>query len=464
MKHKILLLLTIALTAGLTFGQQVTITSSMRSIVSKTESFGLHKYPISFWNYTNIGEHGKYMTKAEVASWAEAGFTVPQSPGFDVNSKEQKRHIIKLLDWAEKYGMKLIVSDPRGDAKMGIDGNPDKDYADGIRAAVKDFGSHPALFGFQVGDEPDSAHKNVFFECYRIQKEVAPFLHPFSNLLPYFPGIEKRAGTNNWPDYLDEYARKSNADMVGYDCYAQMNPGDEGWNDYYRNLKLYREASLRNGIPFWNTILSVGHFRYRVPDLDEVRWQFNTSLASGANGIVWFFYYMREPHGNYRLSPVDEFWKKTQLYYDLQHVQNSFHRRYHDLFNNLVSTRLCFTGKNYGDGEWFTADDLISSITVTRDKNSNKKSDKPLLIGEFVNMHGQRYVMFVNNSMTESNRFYIRFPKDVKTFSWDWDGKEYEGAAYCSEAIITEADGEKLHELWLAPGQEAVYRVAFEIR
>ena len=327
----------------------------MRSIIAKTKSFGLDKFPVSFWSYTNIGEHGQYMTEAEVASWADAGFTVPQSPSFEVNDQEQKTHIIKILDWAKKYGLKIIVPDPRGYAKMGKDGKPDKDYADGIRAAVNDFGHHSALFGFHVGDEPDSVFKNVFFECYRIQKEIAPTLHPFANLLPHFPGIEKRAGTDNWPNYLDEYANKTNADLVGYDCYAQMNPGEDGWTDYFRNLNYHRDASLRNGIPFWNTILSVGHFRYRVPNQDEVRWQFNTSVASGANGIVWFFYYMRQPHANYRMSPVDEFWNKTQLYYDLQRVHNNFHRRYNDLFNNLVSTRLCFYGKNYGDGEWFSS-------------------------------------------------------------------------------------------------------------
>jgi hypothetical protein len=459
MKKSIFLFTAIALTASLAAGQQVTITAPMRSIVAKTESFGLNRYPISFWSYTNIGEHGQYMTEAEVASWADAGFTVPQSPGFDVNNKHQKKQIGQLLDWANKYGMKLIVTDPRGYAKAGKDDHPANGYTDGIRAAVKDFGTYPALFGFHVGDEPDSAHKKIFFESYRIQKEVAPNLHPFANLLPYFPGIEKRAGTDTWPNYLDEYARNTNADMVGYDYYAHMNPGEDGWTGYYKNLKFHREAALRNGIPFWTTNLSVGHFRYRIPNLDEIRWQFNTTIASGANGIVWFFYYMRQPHANYRMSPVDEFWNKTPLYYDLQRVQNSFHKRYKDLFNKLVSTRVCFYGKSYGDGEWFSPDDLITAIGTIRGKKGNINDDKPLLIGEFVNMKGQRYVMFVNNSMTESNRFIITFPGNATTYSFDWYGNEYAGPAYCSDEIITEKDGTQLHGLWLAPGQEALYRV-----
>ena len=451
LKFKCLILISLLAVAILP-AQNVELTPSMRSLLSKTESFGLKKFPISFWSYTNLAQHGKYMTENEVKSWADAGFTVPQSPGFDSNDPEQKGQIKQMLGWAEKYGMKLIVTDPRGYAKGGNEGNPDENYGDGIRAALKDFGNHPALFGFHVGDEPDAAFKNTFFECLRIQKELAPNLHPFANLLPHFPGIEKRAGTDTWPNYLDEYARKTNADLVAYDCYAQMKPGEEGWNDYFRNLKFHREASVRNGIPFWNTILSVGHFEYRMPNQDELRWQFYTSIAGGANGIAWFFYYMREPHGNYRMAPVDEFWNKTQGYYDLQRIQNGFHRRYGDLFNKLVSTRVCFYGRSYGNGEFFSPDSFISDITITRGINS-------LMIAEFIDAGGRPYVMFVNNSTDKNSCVQVSFPKKAKIFSWDWSGKEFEGAAYCSDQPKIDADGKQLHSLWLAPGQEAVYRI-----
>jgi hypothetical protein len=441
--------------AGQVFAQNAALTPAMRALLSKNESFGLGKYPISFWSYTNLEEHGRHMTESEVKSWADAGFTVPQSPGFESSDQEQKAHIIQLLDWAQKYGMKLIVTDPRGYAKGGEGGKPADNYADGVKAAVRDFGQHPALFGFHVGDEPDADFKNVFFECLKIQKELAPHLHPFANLLPHFPGIEKRAGTDNWPNYLDEYARKTNADMVGYDCYAQMNPGEDGWNDYFRNLKFHREAAVRNGIPFWNTILSVGHFNYRVPSQDDLRWQFNTSLAGGANGIAWFFYYMRQPHANYRMSPVDEFWNKTPMYYDLQRIQNAFHRHYGDLFNKLVATRVSFYGKSYGDGESFTPDSLISGITNVKGVNS-------LMVSEFMDATGRRYVMLVNNSTDKNCCVRVSFPRYARTFSWDWYGKEYEGTAYCGDRITNDSDGNQLHTLWLAPGQEAVYRVAID--
>ncbi|MGD9518444.1 MAG: hypothetical protein AB7W28_02925, partial [Armatimonadota bacterium] len=400
---------------------------NMRSLIERTQSFGLGKFPISFWSYTHLREHSQYMTEEEVEEWADAGFTVPQSPSFDPVDPEHKAHMLRLLDWAQARGMKLIICDPRchyRPLKLGTDGRAPEEYTQGVRAAVADFGNHPATFGFHVGDEPGSEDKDAFFACYRAQKEAAPDLHPFANLLPYFPGIEARAGAENWPAYLDEYVGESKADLISYDCYAQMNPGQGGWNNYYENLRLYREAALRNGVPFWNTVLSVGHFRYRCPNLDEIRWQFNTTIASGAHGLLWFFYYMRQPHANYRMSPVDELWDRTQTYYDIRRVQQNFHRHYGDLFTRIVATRVTFFPEPFGGGDKFTPNGLLSKVAPDH-------ADHPILIGEFVDLQGRRYVMIVNNSMADSVHVDVTFPgADARVFSWNWRGQEYEGAAY----------------------------------
>jgi hypothetical protein len=429
--------------------------ANLRAVIEKTRSFGLGRYPISFWSYTNLKEHGKHMDKAAVEEWADAGFTVPQSPSYDPNDPAQKAHVLRLLDWARECGMKLILCDPRGYARRGPGGEKGfvpAGYRKGIQAAVKDFGDHPATFGFHVGDEPGHDMKESFFACYRVQKEIAPSLHPFANLLPYFPGIEKRAGTDTWAHYLDEFVTKSHADLISYDCYAQMNPGQAGWKNYYENLRLYREASLRNGVPFWNTILSVGHFRYRCPNLDEIRWQFNTTVASGANGILWFFYYMRQPHANYRMAPVDEHWHRTPTYDYIRLVQKSFHRHYGDLFTRLVSTRVTFLPEAFGGGKDFTPNGIVSRITPDR-------KGHPILLGEFADLKGRRYAMLVNNSMTDSVNVGVTFPgQKVRVFSWGWDGAEHEGGAYCADHQVRSGEGLTIRH-WLAPGQEAVYRV-----
>ncbi len=427
---------------------------AVKAMLAKSASFNLGKYPISFWSYTNLNEHADHMTEAEVAEWADCGFTVPMSPSFDPAKPEQVAHMHKLLDWAHVRGMKLILCDPRCGAHWADQGGKlvvPPGYADGVRAAVKQFGDHPALFGFLVGDEPDAAMKDAFFECARIQKEIAPHLHPFANLLPFFPGIESRAGTDTWPNYLDEFYRKGNADLYSYDCYVQMNPGQSGWNDYFQNLRLNREAALRNGIPFWNTDLCTGHYNYRCPNYYELRWQFNTTVAAGAHGIIWFFYYQRAPEANYRFAPIDENWNHTQTWDDLRHVQKTFSRLYGDLFTRLAATRVTFNPVAFGGGEKFTPDDLVARISP---------DTSPVMLTEFVDAQGRRYVMLVNLSMTDNTRVSITLtnPK-ARYFSWNWQGKEFEGPSYSSNGQSRDDHGLLVLDHFLSPAQEAVYRI-----
>ena len=51
---------------------------------------------------------------------------------------------------------------------------------------------------------------------------------------------------------------------------------------YFTNLREFEAASRRHGIPYWTTLLSVGHFRYRCPREDDMRWQVSTAAAHGA--------------------------------------------------------------------------------------------------------------------------------------------------------------------------------------
>jgi len=438
--------------------QNNSVPENIIKILDKNISMKLTAYPLGFWNYTNLKMHGEHFTESEVKSWADAGFNLPQSPIYDPSDSKQKAQIEKMLKWANSYGIRLVLKDPRCEASPGKNGdwsNIRENYKEEAAAAIKDFAKYPALFGFHVGDEPDCNMKDSFFNYYRILKETGPNIPAFANLLPFFPGIESRAGTDTWPNYLDEYAKEANPDFFCWDCYAQMNPGKSGWHNYFENLRLNREASLRHGIPYWTTLLCVGHYNYRPPNIDELRWQFNTAIASGAQGIVWFHYYINTPLFNYRMAPVNEFWEKTQTYDDLKLIQNSFHKRYKNLFLNIVCTKTMFYPVAYGGGETFAPDNFVSSIKTD-------KPGHPVLISEFTDRKGNRYFMMVNMSMTENADVIITIPgNDVTLHSWNWDGKEYQGFSYCGEMIKKDDVGLTVHH-WLAPGQETVYRIESE--
>lgn len=456
MKHLFVSLSAALLTTGGLAAPQVP--DAIASMIARNEAMGLRHYPIGFWNYTNLGAHGQYMDEAEVQEWADAGFTVTMTPNYDPSEPRQVSQMRRILDWAHARGMKLIVCDPRTYAPSqslgrGHDAISDEHRA-GIAQAVALFGDHPAVLGFHIGDEPGVEANEAFFATYRATKNAAPHLFPFMNFLPWYPGVAQRVGYETWPEYLDTAVQKAHLDFLCWDCYAQMNPGLSGWDMYYKNLRLYREAAWRHGIPFWNTVLSVGHFNYRCPDYDDLRWQFNTTVASGASGVLWFFYYMREPHSNYRLSPVDENWDRTDTYDDLRRFQKAFHRMYGDLFLRIAPVRVTFAPEAFGGGETFTPNEVVSAVD---------SGGRPVLIGEFADTAGRRYVMLVNNSTEENARVAVTFPgADVTLFSWGWNGAERSGNAYSADSAERTEGGVTVWH-WLAPGQEAVYRVESEL-
>jgi len=212
-------------------------------------------------------------------------------------------------------------------------------------------------------------------------------------------------------------------------------------------------------ISIWNYTNLAEHGRYMTEaEMDSLADAGRFPLAvehvggPGANGVSWFFWYMKQPHCNYRLSPVDKFWEKTQGYYDIRRVQKNFHRLYGDLFNRLVSTRVRFFSRAYGGGQLWRPNELVSEIWPAYN------NELPVLIGEFADAAGARYVMFVNNSMTENDRIKITFPKNVRLFSRDWNGQERQGPAYAVDTVEKSENGQVLWH-WLSPGQEAVYRI-----
>ena len=435
-----------------------TVPGYVKQIVDKTEALGLEGYPISFWNYNFLWIKSNFeaMDEQAVREWAEAGITVAQGPRFHADRAEEVRRVHELLDWCGKYGVKLIIPDSRTSFPSDVnDGEATwADYEKRAREAIAEFGDHPAVFGFHVGDEPHANAKDTFSGAVRRLKELAPRLHPFANLLPYWEGMEKAAGANSWPEYLDEYAAEGRPDFVCYDCYRQMEDGDKGVDIYYTNLRLHREAMVRNAVPFWNTPLSVGHYQYRHPTRDDLRWQFHTSVAFGAKGVSWFFWYHPYPEANYQNAPYDDFFKKTQTYHDLYDIHNRFQRRYGKIINRLVSTRVTFSGaKPLGGCREFTPNGLVAKV-----------EGGPILVGEFVDPDGKRYVMLVNLKMEGASRMQVTFTgKHARYYSYRWsDGGEFEGRSEISIGEKKDGPLGPMIDHYVYPAQMVLYRVDSE--
>lgn len=409
------------------------------------------QFPIGFWNYAGIANQDA----AAVKDWADAGMTLTMGPNYGSDTAQTKK-MRAMLDAAAEAGIRVILCHEHGYwphlTKAG-----EEAYRRDFKAAVKALGSHPAVVGFHVGDEPGTAEFADACRATRIQKEIAPHLQPFLNLLPMYVGIESRIGYHDWGKYLDDYVTGAQPPFLCYDCYTQMNPdpdGDAFWGFemYFANLRAYWEAAARHNMDYWTTLLSVGHFRYRCPREDDLRWQVNTAAASGAKGLLWFFFYMREPHDNYRVAPIDEHGERTETYEWLSRVCRTFLKWQAPILLECALVRSSHVGKGWGG--WPTFDAGTGLVT-----KAHSSTGTPLIISEFKHRNGADYLAVVNNSQKESTHaeLVVRGRKP-NLYRVGWEAKETSLVDSCGNGAEHGTDYIKLQR-WLAPGQMEIFRV-----
>jgi len=402
----------------------------------------MNKFPIGCWTYFPFAK--TWDTLAQ--DYHDLGLTNPMTPVF--NDGDDPEKMVRLLDQFHELGMQVIVYDNRVTAKAGV-------YVDEATFRVRfqksldQFGSHPAVFGFYVGDEPDAPDAAEFFKTARIQREMAPHLVPFLNLLPWFDWIGERMGTTAYAPYLDRAIKEGHLAQVGYDCYTQMWEGDSGYDVYFDNLREMRDASNRHNIPFCNTLLSSGHYDYACPDQDDFRWQISTSVALGAKALTYFYVAGIHPHCNYRHFPINTFCERTEAFYWLSEENRIFLARYGDLMLQLTCVKSEFTKKAYGGLNLFAPDDTLLGADNAKDIN--------MLISTFVGPDGTKYRVVVNMDRKKNIEARLRFAPGVKVSRLAWE-QQWENCGVLTDAVGALSQDGAVTSLWLAPGQMEVLR------
>lgn len=413
------------------------------------------RYPIGFWNYLSV----QVTPVSQVESWKRAGITCNQTPFFSYGSHDPA-DMVAMLDEMHRAGMRAFVCVSDLDFHRFLQ-DPEA-FRPVFARAYADFGRHPATYGFFIGDEPLNGQEfSACVRAYQIMREIAPELTPLLNFNPYWEGMENDLlGGEAFDAWIDRFVRESGCPLICYDCYSQMNPGDEGINMYFRNLNRYVGAAERNGVMVWNTLLSCGHFRYRVPDEDDIRWQLSTTVASGCDGILWFLWYGQNLTNNYRGAPIDELGEESATYAAIRRVQLLFHRRYGTLMNRLRHEKTYHFCKAYGGYPLYSTYDLPHLRKAVSDHGL------PGIVSSFTDEEGNRYLVLVNNSPRESGLFWLIFDGGVRQVHryWDRNGEmcDMDFIASHHDAHYGDDGNTARIGLWLAPGQMEVLRVSYD--
>ncbi|MBP5738902.1 MAG: hypothetical protein J6X38_07470 [Abditibacteriota bacterium] len=353
-------------------------------------------FPVTFWCSPAD------FTEERFAEMAECGINVVYCQ--TLGQKE-------TLDLCARHNMKVIVTDPRIFAKDASD----PDFEENLRSVVKDYGSHPALWGYLVKDEPynDSFDKiAAVTKClHRLDKK-----HPaHTNLYgddPRWNGSHK--------DYVEEYCRKARPRVVSCDLYPfTADPAGDRIDFWFDNLATFRDVSLRYNIPFGIVVQATRHRWYDIPAWNfreagegELRWQVYTALAYGAKGLGYFTYY----------TPGENRW--TEYGEGIINRDYSRNPKY-DIVKRINAEVRAMAPILLG----------CKSVSVVRD------DVKKVLVGELRSKSGKKYMMIVNTNYEKENHVMIDFPNRVKIEVINPRGAKPVISPMCFEKTLMPGDG-----------------------
>jgi len=402
-----------------------------------------------------LGAWGVYqpedVNEKVVKDWVELGLNTIMGLRC---SREKKEKTLEILDLCSKYGIRMILDDFRGRWGMSYDSENPEEFRKKFTEAYEDFGHHPAVFGFHVGDEP--ANEKEFTDsaaAHRIQLEVAPELTPYINYLPMVWDIEERIIKIPFSEWAQKMISEANLKVFSYDCYRQMSPDRSGSASYLKNLRMFGTEAEKAGIEPWTIPLMGAHWDYRVPTEDDLRWQLNTAIAHGMKGIIWYHLtYHCIGQSNFRMIPFDEFGERTETFPRVARVNKQFLHQYGDFFKDAKHIATYHTGQAFGGVELYKPGEVTD---IVRDVTCNQ--NLPAVLG-FFEKDGIKAIAVVNNSRTETGLFNIHVSKDIKVFErLNWDGEFESINAYYANPFEIKGDEGIGHD-WLAPGQLKVYR------
>ncbi len=375
----------------------------------------MNKIRFGFWNYVESGVFGKEAVK----DWVDLGSDLPMSFTYDA-AKHNKQDVVDVLDECAKYKMQLIVCDKRTHFRTLRDVG-EKAFVLGVKQAYLDFGKHLATFGFFIGDEPTFDEIDLFVDTVNIVMREMPDLTPFCNLLPYWGGGSDFDMDIGAPEAVHTCAvetilSKTGVPLIGYDQYSQCLDAPHnvecGINSYFYVLDKYFEITQRYGIPFYASLLAVGHWKYRVPTEDDMRWQIYTALAHGARGIIWFHLYGYDAGTSFVGNPIigkDRL--RTPLFDAISRQQRLFNEHYRDVFDKLTLEKVFHVGHIYDPSKRMCADDVILSV--------KGEMSYPTIVSYYKQEDsGDRWTSIVNASQRYANKITVTFQNGRVEVAW----------------------------------------------
>ncbi|MGB9877656.1 MAG: hypothetical protein ACPLPS_07805 [bacterium] len=351
------------------------------------------EFIITYWcgpplNQTNVERYEEIR---------EAGFNIAF---VSVDGLLTRQDNLRLLDIAKKVGLGCIIGDQR--LSWDIANKPNWERI--VDEVIKDYSSHPALYGYFIMDEPNASHFPLLAKVVSYIKDKDPKHIAYINLLPDY-ATPQQLGTSTYEEYVELFVKTVKPQLLSYDYYTFLQGGDR--NTFFENLRVVKETAERAKIPFMVILQVLTHGAYRDLTKGEISWQVYNCLAYGANGISYFTYWTPpdDPVWHPRNGIISWDGKRTAHYEEVKEINRDV-KVLGDFLNNLKSIGVYHIGEAPKGGKLLPEGTPIKKI-----------EGGSATLGFFKDKNGTLYCLVVNMDYNQPVNFKVYTEKKPKIFN-----------------------------------------------
>ena len=292
------------------------------------------------------------------------------------------------LDLFHKYGVGAIVSgivpgwwggDGNNAGKLA-ETNPMEKY----EAAAAAFTDHPAIWGIDVGDEPSALDFPYYGRVMDYVNRAFPNQFAYLNLYPNYASVSQnnaqetvnQLGTATYDEHIQKYCENVPVDYICYDFYLySINV-----TKHYENLRVVADACRNTGRSMWIVLQVNSNKPEEWMSENNLRFQAYTSMAFGAENIIWACY----TAGWWHNQVLDGEGNKTQQYDKLKKI-NAEIRTIADEYMKYRRVSTHFVGFEGHPDMVAVKQEAIASLSTGVFFDVKADNGAPLVIGEMVN-------------------------------------------------------------------------------
>ena len=291
------------------------------------------------------------------------------------------------LDLFHKYGVGAIVSgivpgwwggDGINAGKLAVT-NPMEKY----EATAASFVDHPAIWGIDVGDEPSALDFPYYGKVIDYVNRAFSNQFAYLNLYPNYASVSgnnaqetvNQLGTATYAEHIRRYCECVPSDYLCYDFYLySINVAK-----HYENLRVVADACRNTGRSMWIVLQVNSHRPEEWMSENNLRFQAYTSMAFGAENIIWACY----TAGWWHNQVLDDQGNQTEQYGKLKRV-NAQIRTIADEYMKYRRVSTHFVGYQGHPDMNCVQQESIASLSTGVFFDVKSDNGAPILVGEMV--------------------------------------------------------------------------------